>query len=147
MFFVIIIFVFKAKQNPMQAVQAAAAAIGPSGLPSSSTTSAIDDKDNKPSIEILQQVFSTFGEIRCCDIPNLDPFRISNGILGTAAPLSQDTTFDAYVQFSEYIGFVKAMDACRNMKLMLIDDTNTAYTASIKVSFISRNKNNVKTDC
>ncbi|CAF3666131.1 unnamed protein product, partial [Adineta steineri] len=24
------------------------------------------------------------------------------------------------------------MDACRNMKLMLIDDTNTAYTASIK---------------
>jgi arginine/serine-rich splicing factor 17 len=115
----------------MQAVQAAAAAIGPSGLPSSSATSITDDKENKPSIEILQQVFSTFGEIRCCDIPCLDPFRISNG---TGVP--QDTTFDAYIQYSEYIGFVKAMDACRNMKLMLIDDTNNAFTASIKVRFI-----------
>lgn len=115
----------------MQAVQAAAAAIGPSGLPSSSLNSTIDDKDNKPSIEILQQVFSTFGEIRCSDIPILDPFRTSNGQLGTNLP--QDTTFDAYIQYSEYIGFVKAMDACRNMKLMLIDETNTAFTASIKV--------------
>jgi arginine/serine-rich splicing factor 17 len=118
----------------MQAVQAAAAAIGPSGLPSSSTTSTNDDKENKPSIEILQQVFSTFGEIRCCDIPFLDPLRISNN------NASQDTTFDAYIQYSEYIGFVKAMDACRNMKLMLIDDTNTAYTASIKVRFIINKK-------
>ena len=40
------------------------------------------------------------------------------------------------VQYSEYIGFVKAMDACRNMKLMIVDDTNTAYTANIKVRFI-----------
>jgi len=118
----------------MQAVQAAAAAIGPSGLPASSTTSNIDD--NKPSIEILQQVFSTFGEIRCSDIPCLDPFRISNGLLGSVLP--NDTTFDAYIQYSEYIGFVKAMDACRNMKLMLIDDTNTAYTANIKVRFIEK---------
>jgi arginine/serine-rich splicing factor 17 len=120
----------------MQAVQAAAAAIGPSGLPSSSTTSNIDDKENKPSIEILQQVFSTFGEIRCSDIPYLDPFRISNGSIGSGVP--HDTTFDAYIQYSEYIGFVKAMDACRNMKLMLIDDTNTAYTANIKVKFIEK---------
>ena len=117
----------------MQAVQAAAAAIGPSGLPSASATSTNDDKENKPSIEVLQQVFSTFGEIRCVDIPCLDPFRSSNGTLG-AGPL-QDTTFDAFIQYSEYIGFVKAMDACRNMKLMLIDETNTAYTANIKVDF------------
>jgi arginine/serine-rich splicing factor 17 len=129
----------------MQAVQAAAAAIGPSGLPSVSTAPSTDDKENKPSIEILQQVFSTFGEIRCCDIPYLDPFRTSTGALGTAASLSQDTTFDAYVQYSEYIGFVKAMDACRNMKLMLIDDTNTAYTANIKVNiFIERYRCDIK---
>ncbi|CAF0753067.1 unnamed protein product [Adineta steineri] len=123
---------FQAKQNPMQAVQAAAAAIGPTGLPLSSTNSSIDDKENKPSIEILQQVFAVFGEIRCCDIPILDPYRLLNG---TNVPIQQDTTFDAYIQYNEYIGFVKAMDACRNMKLMLIDDTNTAYTASIKVDF------------
>jgi hypothetical protein len=102
----------------MQAVQAAAAAIGTSG---------------HSSLEILQQVLSTFGEIRCCDIPSLDPFRSSTNTLGNSGPLSQDTTFDAYVQFSEYIGFVKAMDACRNMKLMLVDESNVAFTASIKV--------------
>jgi arginine/serine-rich splicing factor 17 len=120
----------------MQAVQAAAAAIGPSGLQSSSTTSTLDDKENKPSIEILQQVFSTFGEIRCSDIPYLDPFRTSNGTTG----VPQETTFDAYIQYSEYIGFVKAMDACRNMKLMLIDETNTAYIASIKVRLNENNE-------
>ncbi|CAF1546973.1 unnamed protein product, partial [Rotaria magnacalcarata] len=58
-----------AKQNPMQAVQVAAAAIGPSGLSLSAPTPNVDDKENKPSLEVLQQVFSTFGEIRCCDIP------------------------------------------------------------------------------
>lgn len=117
----------------MQAVQAAAAAIGTSVLPSSSSSSANDDKENKPSIEILQQVFSTFGEIRCCDIPCLDPFRTSHGSLGSSVPISQETTFDAYIQYSEYIGFVKAMDACRNMKLMLIDESNMSFTASVKV--------------
>ncbi|CAF4508485.1 unnamed protein product, partial [Rotaria magnacalcarata] len=122
---------FQAKQNPMQAVQVAAAAIGPSGLSLSAPTPNVDDKENKPSLEVLQQVFSTFGEIRCCDIPSLDPFRISQITLGAAASPVQDTTFDAYIQYSEYIGFVKAMDACRNMKLMLIDDTNAAYTANI----------------
>ena len=114
----------------MQAVQAAAAAIGPTGLPLSATASSTDDKENKPSIEIVQQVFCAFGEIRCCDIPCLDPHRIVNG---ANQPIQQDTTFDAYVQYSEYIGFVKAMDACRNMKLMLIDEANIAYSASIKV--------------
>ncbi|CAF4969991.1 unnamed protein product, partial [Rotaria socialis] len=52
----------------MQAVQVAAAAIGPSGLSLSAPTPNVDDKENKPSLEVLQQVFSTFGEIRCCDI-------------------------------------------------------------------------------
>ncbi|CAF0976492.1 unnamed protein product [Adineta ricciae] len=126
---------FQAKQNPLQAAQAAAAAIGPSGLPVSSATSNTDDKENKPSIEILQQVFSAFGEIRCCDLPCLDPYRTVNGTLGTNVPVQQVTTFDAYIQYSEYIGFVKAMDACRNMKLMITDETNTAYSANIKVDF------------
>ena len=123
----------QAKQNPMQAVQAAAAAISTSGLASGSSASTSDDKENKPSLEILQQVFSTFGEIRCCDIPCLDPFYTANRTLGNSAPPTQDTTFTAYIQYSEYIGFVKAMDACRNMKLMLVDESNAAFTASIKV--------------
>ena len=126
----------------MQAVQAAAAAIGAKAVPSTSSTTSTsttttststDDKENKPSVEILQQVFSAFGEIRCCDIPSLDPLRPPPAHLSTNVPIPPDTVFDAFVQFNEYIGFVKAMDACRNMKLMLIDESNVAYTANIKV--------------
>ncbi|CAF0768759.1 unnamed protein product [Didymodactylos carnosus] len=121
---------FQEKPNPMAAVQAAAHAIG-----SGSHIQSIDqeqNKDNKPSLEILKQVFSTFGEIRCCDIPSLDPYRF--GIDGQRV-VPQDTTFDAFIQYSEYISFVKAMDAFRNMKLMHIEENNVAYTAAVKVDF------------
>lgn len=116
----------------MQAAQAAAAAIGSNVLTSSSSTTN-DEKENKPSIDIVQQAFSTFGEVRCCDIPCLDPFRSLTNPVGVNVPLPQETTFDAFIQFTEYIGFVKAMDACRNMKLLLIDENNVAHTANIKV--------------
>lgn len=126
---------FQPKFNPMQAVQAAAAVIGAKTLTtnSSSTSTNNDDKENKPSAEILQQVFSAFGEIRCVDIPALDPFRTSTTSLPNNVPTPPETIFDAFIQYNEYIGFVKAMDACRNMKLMLIDESNAAFTANIKV--------------
>ncbi|CAF0790788.1 unnamed protein product [Didymodactylos carnosus] len=121
---------FQEKPNPMAAVQAAAHAIGSGGQIQSIDQE--QNKENKPSLEILQQVFSTFGEIRCCDIPSLDPYRFG---IDNQQIMTQDTTFDAFIQYSEYISFVKAMDAFRNMKLMHIEDNNVAYTASIKVDF------------
>ncbi|KAL8617041.1 hypothetical protein ACOMHN_014212 [Nucella lapillus] len=95
----------------------------------------------RPSEEILQKVFETFGEVRCIDIPMLDPYR--KEIMGVIAKpgtiqtfnYGQDIQFDAYVQFKEYIGFVKAMDALRGMKLMYKEDEEKAHTANIKVEF------------
>jgi arginine/serine-rich splicing factor 17 len=50
----------------------------------------------------------------------------------------QGLSFEGYVQFKEYICFVKAMDALRGMKL-LHKEGDKAHTASIKVViFINR---------
>ncbi|KAH8025668.1 hypothetical protein HPB51_010752 [Rhipicephalus microplus] len=48
---------------------------------------------------------------------------------------SQELTFDVYVQYMEYMGFVKAMDSLRGMKLMLKTPEGRAFTANIKVDF------------
>jgi len=46
----------------------------------------------------------------------------------------QDVVFDAYVQFMEYIGFVKAMNSLKGMKLMYKDKyEEKAWVANIKV--------------
>ncbi|KAK7485940.1 hypothetical protein BaRGS_00022806 [Batillaria attramentaria] len=95
----------------------------------------------KPSEEILRKVFETFGDVRAVDIPLLDPYR--KEIMGTLAKpgtiqtftYGQDLTFEAFVQFKEYISFVKAMDALRGMKLLFKEDENKALTANIKVDF------------
>lgn len=65
---------------------------------------------DKPSEKILRHVFETYGEIRCCDIPMLDPYRKDmNKAVGGIQTFSfnQDLTFEAYVQYKEYVGFVK----------------------------------------
>ena len=45
----------------------------------------------------------------------------------------QDISFEAFVQYKDYIGFVKAMDALRGMKLMYVEDADRILTATIKV--------------
>lgn len=44
----------------------------------------------------------------------------------------QDLTFECYVQYKEYISFVKAMDSLRGMKL-LFKGEDKALTSTIKV--------------
>ena len=94
----------------------------------------------RPSEDVLRQVFGTFGEVRYVDIPMLDPYRKEiMGLLtkpGTIQTFNygQDIQFEAYVQYQEYISFVKAMDALRGMKLMFKEDEDKAYTACIKVT-------------
>lgn len=41
--------------------------------------------------------------------------------------------FEAYVQYQEYDGFIKAMDSMRGMKLMLKGDDGKAVACNIKV--------------
>ena len=46
----------------------------------------------------------------------------------------QDLVFEAYIQFNEYIGFVKAMNSLKGMKLLYKDRyEERAWVANIKV--------------
>ncbi|OQR79689.1 A-kinase anchor protein 17A-like [Tropilaelaps mercedesae] len=100
----------------------------------------------QPSLTVLHRAFRAIADVRCVDIPILDrrdreklkPGSDSFGKMGSC-----DLVFDAYVQYREYVGFVKAMDALRGMKLLYRpplrgerNDTNSsAFTSSIIVDF------------
>ena len=50
----------------------------------------------------------------------------------------QDLVFDAYIQYKEYIGFVKAMNSLKGMKLLYKDRyEERSWAANIKVSRFS----------
>ena len=52
----------------------------------------------------------------------------------------QDLVFDAYIQYKEYIGFVKAMNSLKGMKLCCKDrHEDRSWTANIKVMSINFN--------
>ncbi len=94
----------------------------------------------KPSETVLREVFSIFGEIRLVDMilnsaaykkqPSTTDLLFASGA-GLHVP-----TFEAFIQYKDYISFVKAMDTFRGMKLLFVDDIErVAFTANIKVDF------------
>ncbi len=102
----------------------------------------------KPNEEILKEVFSFFGEIRMIDIPTLtNPILVCQSLsakkqnelmscINTNNSNLNLNTFEAFIQYKDYISFVKAMDAFRGMKILYIDKENhEAYTANIRVDF------------
>lgn len=107
-------------------------------LPSRWFANRKDQDKDKPSEYILKKVFDTFGCVRCVDIPMLDPYRKEmaaaqkHGAIQTFS-FGQDLTFEAFVQFNEYVGFDRAMSALRGMKLMYKGEDGKAWTANIKV--------------
>nr|CAD7453410.1 unnamed protein product [Timema tahoe] len=110
-----------------------------SNLPCKWFASKQDRKETKdvPSEYILKKVFEIFGDVRCVDIPISDPYRsqMKSNISGIKTfSFGQELSFEGYVQFKEYVCFVKAMDALRGMKL-LYKEGDKAFTASIKVDF------------
>ncbi|KAG9485675.1 hypothetical protein GDO78_008656 [Eleutherodactylus coqui] len=95
-----------------------------------------DSGTEKPSEEVLVKVFSMFGEIRNVDIPMLDPYREEmTGRNFHTFSFGGHLNFEAYVQYKEYVGFVKAMNALRGMKLMHKGEDGKAVACNIKVSF------------
>ncbi|XP_014664342.1 PREDICTED: A-kinase anchor protein 17A-like [Priapulus caudatus] len=92
---------------------------------------------DRPSDFILRQVFSTFGEVRCVDIPCLDPYRreITNLQGIQTFSFGQDLFFDAFVQYKEYVAFVRCMTVLRGQKMLFKDDDGKAYSANIKIDF------------
>lgn len=92
----------------------------------------------RPSEELLRQAFGTFGEIRHVDIPMLDPYREEMaGRSFHTFSFGGHLNFEAYVQYREYAGFVRAMSALRGMKLMYKGEDGKAVACNIKVSFDS----------
>lgn len=72
--------------------------------------------------------------MRNVDIPMLDPYReeMLDKNFNTFS-FGGHLNFEAYVQYQEYGGFTKAMDALRGMKLMLKGDDGKAVACNIKV--------------
>lgn len=69
---------------------------------------------------VVRAVFQTFGDLRCIDVPCLDGSRrVQPSFFSSlgGSPPCQPTTFDAFIQYKEYGGFVKAMTALRGMRL------------------------------
>ncbi len=87
----------------------------------------------KPSESMLRTLFEVFGPLRSVDIPMLDPYRpmMVTNPQNTFA-FGQDGLFEAFIQFQEYVGFLKCMTAFRGMKL-LYREGNRAWTALIQV--------------
>ncbi|KAM8975842.1 A-kinase anchor protein 17A [Pelodytes ibericus] len=97
-----------------------------------------DSGTEKPSEEVLIKVFSVFGEIRNVDIPMLDPYREEmTGRNFHTFSFGGHLNFESYIQYKEYAGFVKAMNALRGMKLMHKGEDGKAVACNIKVSFDS----------
>ena len=97
----------------------------------------------KPSEFVLREVFSLFGEIRLVDIPMLSnsissslkkPYSMNDLSLSPSANCINLATFEAFVQYKDYISFVKAMDTFRGMKLLHIDENKNCFTANIRVN-------------
>lgn len=53
----------------------------------------------------------------------------------------QDLQFEVFIQYKEYMCFVKCMEALRGMKLMHVTKDGKALTANIKVSFKQHSNN------
>ncbi|XP_062039781.1 A-kinase anchor protein 17A [Lepus europaeus] len=102
-----------------------------SGGPTSGTPGASD----RPSEQVLARVFAAFGEVRRVDIPMLDPYRADAAGRGAHAfSAAGQLHFEAFVQYREYPGFLRAMRALRGTKLMYKGEDGKAVACSIKVS-------------
>jgi arginine/serine-rich splicing factor 17 len=95
----------------------------------------------KPSENVIREVFSIFGEIRLVDmIVHAAAYKkqatsATDLLFASGAGLNVPT-FEAFIQYKDYISFVKAMDTFRGMKLLFMDEIErAAYTANMKVDF------------
>ncbi|VDN52016.1 unnamed protein product [Dracunculus medinensis] len=105
-----------------------------------------DKKNNTlPSEDLLRQIFEQFGAIRCVDIPACDQYRKRmppsiSGIQNSGFPFAEETMFDVYIQFVEYVSFLRAMNGLRNMKLAKMMDNNVISETMIKVGMVDFDK-------
>ncbi|CAG2181984.1 unnamed protein product, partial [Oppiella nova] len=91
----------------------------------------------RPKPNLLVKLFGTFGDIRRFHIPCLDT-KEEEGF--KRFTFNESLSFEAFIQYRDYIGFVKAMDALRGMKLVkklseINNQKNNHLEYDIKVDF------------
>ena len=93
---------------------------------------------DRPKTDILLEVFGSFGEIRRFHVPLLDEMEMSMSNSFKKFSHSESLVFDAFLMYKDYVGFVKAMDALRGMKLvkkMWQEDRDVFLEYDIAVDF------------
>lgn len=97
----------------------------------------IEDGASVPSESLICKIFKKWGPLRKIDVPLADPYRSRMRLGSNIHKFSYEDGifFDAFIQYNEYMDFVRAMDALRGMKLLKKDDQNS-LTATIKVILV-----------
>lgn len=93
-----------------------------------------EDGGKTPSETLVMKIFKKWGSIRRIDVPAADPYR-SRMRLGSSiqkCSFGDGIFFEVFIQYIEYIDFVKLMDSLRGMKILKKDGQN-CLTALIKV--------------
>lgn len=106
------------------------------GLPSKWFAS--QQSGDKPCEEVVTSVFRHFGKVRRIDIPILDKYRqkiTNSGNEFQTFYFGSHLHFDAYIQYSQYQGFVAAMSSLKGMKLVHVSEEGRAAAANIQVDF------------
>ncbi|KMQ96883.1 splicing arginine serine-rich 17a [Lasius niger] len=96
----------------------------------------VEDGATVPSESLIREIFKKWGTLKKIDVPVADPYRSRMRLGNNIHKFSYEDGifFDAYIQYNEYMDFVRAMDALRDMKLLKKDGQNS-LTATIKVDF------------
>ncbi|KAL6424886.1 hypothetical protein ACFW04_010041 [Cataglyphis niger] len=96
----------------------------------------VEDGASVPSESLICKIFKKWGTLRKVDVPAADPYRSRMRLGNNIHKFSYEDGifFDAFIQYNEYMDFVRAMDALRGMKLLKKENQNT-LTATIKVDF------------
>lgn len=97
-----------------------------------------EDGGKTPSESLVAKIFRRYGNVKRVDVPAADPYR-SRMRLGKPMHTfnhEEGVFFDAYIQYFEYMDFVKAMDALRGMKLLKKDKDKNHLVAAVKVILI-----------
>lgn len=93
-----------------------------------------DDNEKAPSEALLLKIFKKWGTIRRIDVPAADQYRtrMRLGNNFNKHSFGDGIFFEVFIQFIEYMDFVKLMDSLRGMRVMKKDD-KSCLTAGIKV--------------
>lgn len=94
----------------------------------------VEDGASVPSESLICKIFKKWGPVRKIDVPVADPYRSRMRLGSNIHKFSYEDGifFDVFIQYNEYMDFVRAMDALRGMKLLKKDDQNS-LTATIRV--------------